>query len=159
MARLSLTPCHREARIFWRRERFDWRVEWCSVLFSDERSFCLYASDEHACVRCRSGERHLPECILPRHPPHLRLHGVGAIIYSSRSDLLFLQGKVNNSRYMLLAFNSVLLPFLRQKGGELFQQNNAVHIQLLRRNVLFVVYNCPGQQHPKISLQLKTYGT
>ena len=35
-----------------------------------------------------------------------------------------------------------------------------MHIRLLRRNVLFVVYsNCPGQQYPQISRQLSMYGT
>ena len=35
-----------------------------------------------------------------------------------------------------------------------------IHIRLLQRNVLFVVYNnCPGQQDPQISPQLITYGT
>ena len=34
-----------------------------------------------------------------------------------------------------------------------------VGIRLLRRNMLSVVYNCPGQQEPQISRQLNTYGT
>ena len=34
-----------------------------------------------------------------------------------------------------------------------------VHIWLLWCNMLFVVYNCPGQQDPQISCQLNTYVT
>ena len=61
-----LTPRHRQAWLLWCRERVDWSVEWCSVVFSDESRFCLYASDGCTRVRCRPGERHLPECIRPR---------------------------------------------------------------------------------------------
>ena len=63
LARLPLTPRHREAR----RERVDWRVEWRSVFFNDESRFCLYASDGRTRLRRRPGERHLPECIQPPH--------------------------------------------------------------------------------------------
>ena len=57
--------------------------------------------------------------------PHLRLHGVRAISNNSRSHLLFLQGKVNSARYIARVVNPVLLPFLRQEGDVLFQQDNA----------------------------------
>ena len=42
-----------------------WRVEWCSVVFSDQSRFYLSASDGCTHVQCRPGERHLPECIHP----------------------------------------------------------------------------------------------
>ena len=42
-------------------------VEWRSVVFSDERRFCLYASDGRTLVRRGPDERQLPECIHPRH--------------------------------------------------------------------------------------------
>ena len=64
---LILTPRHRQARILWGRERVNWRVEWRSVVFSDESRFCLYASDGRTLVLRRLGERHIPECIRPRH--------------------------------------------------------------------------------------------
>ena len=67
-------------------------------------------------IRRRSGERHLPECIRLRRP-HLSLRGV--------VTLVFLQDKVNNSRYIAQVVNLVLLPFLRQEGDVLFQQDNA----------------------------------
>ena len=88
LARLPLTPWHHQARLFWCRESVDWRVEWCSVVFSDESRFCLYASDGHTRVRRRplwalySGV-HSPTT----HRPHLRLHGVRAI---RLQDLLFM---------------------------------------------------------------------
>ena len=59
------------------------------------------------------------------HRPHLSLHGVGAIIFSSWSHLVFLQGKVNSVCYIAQVVNPMLLPFLRQEGHVLFQQDNA----------------------------------
>ena len=61
--------------------------------------------------------------------------------YNSRSHLLFMQGKVNSALYITQVVNPVLLPFLRQEGDVLFQQDNEHP-----RNVFFVLYtNCPGQ--------------
>ena len=37
LARLPLTPRHREARLLWCRERVDLRVQWRSVVYSDEK--------------------------------------------------------------------------------------------------------------------------
>ena len=59
------------------------------------------------------------------HRPHLRLHGVGAISYNSQSHLVFLQGKLNSALNIAQVVNPVLLPFLRQQGAVLFQQDNA----------------------------------
>ena len=88
-------------------------MKWRSVVFSDESRFCLYASDGCTRVRRRSGDRYLPECIRPRH--------TGS---NSQSHLLFLQVKVNNARYTAHV-NTVLLPFRRQEGDVIFQQDNA----------------------------------
>ena len=51
LARLRLTPQHCQARLLWCRERAEWRVKCCYVIFSDER-FCLYASDALTHLRC-----------------------------------------------------------------------------------------------------------
>ena len=59
------------------------------------------------------------------HTPHLRLHGVGVISYTSQSHLVFLQGRVNSARYIAHVVNPVLLSFLQQAGDVLFQQDNA----------------------------------
>ena len=50
---------------------------------------------------------------------------MGAISYNSRSNLVLLQGKANSARYSAQVVNPVLLPFLRQEGDVLFQQDNA----------------------------------
>ena len=36
----ATTPRHRQAQLLWCRERVEWRVEWRSVVFSDESRFC-----------------------------------------------------------------------------------------------------------------------
>ena len=66
------------------------------------------------------------------HRPHLRLYSVGRQMALSMPvfapsvllHLVFLQGKVNSARYIALVVNPVLLPFLRQEGDVLFQQDN-----------------------------------
>ena len=56
------------------------------VGFSDESRFCMYANDERACVQRSPGERHLPECIRPRHTgPTSGFMLCGGISYNSRS--------------------------------------------------------------------------
>ena len=86
-----ITSRHFQAWLLWCRERVDWRVEWCSVAFSDESRFCLYVIDGLTRVRCRSAEHHLLECIRPRHRhPTSGLMVWGTISYNSRSYLVFL---------------------------------------------------------------------
>ena len=81
--------------------------------------------------------------------PHLRLHGVAAIGYNSRSHLVFLQDKINSAHYIAQVVNPRLLPFLRRECG-VFSRTTHIHMQLLRRNVLFVVSNkWTGQQAPR----------
>ena len=49
--------------------------------------------------------------------------------------------------------------FFDRKVIYFFSRTTHVYIPLLRRNVLFMMYNCPSQQDPQISRQLNTYGT
>ena len=51
LARLPPIPRHRQARQHWCRKSVDWREEWRSVVFSDESTICLYASDGRTRVR------------------------------------------------------------------------------------------------------------
>ena len=94
LARLPFKPRYRQARLFLCRERIGCKVEWRSVVFSIESRFYLYACAGRTRVRRRSGERHLPECIRPRHiGPNSGLMVWGIISYNSRSHLVFLQVK------------------------------------------------------------------
>ena len=150
VARLPLTPRHRQARLLWYRERVDWSVEWRSVVFSVNSRFCQYASDGRTRLRARPGERHIAECISPRYiGPSSGFIVCGAISYNSWSHLVSVHGKVNSTRYIAQVVNPVLLIFLRQKVKWFFSMTTHVHIRLLWRNLLFLVYsNCPGQQYP-----------
>ena len=83
-----------------------------------------------------------------------------AISYKSRSDLAFLQGKVNSARYVAQVVNPVLLSFLRQEGDMIFQQDNArPQTPPATQLVLRGYKNCRGQQELQITRQLNTHGT
>ena len=71
--------------------------------------------------------------------PQLRLHGVGAISYNSRPHMVFPLGKIKSARY-ITQVNFVYCHFFGRKVMCFFRRTTHVHIQLLRRNVLFVVY-------------------
>ena len=161
LARLPLTPWHRQARLLWCRYRVHWRVKWRSVVFIDESRFCLYESDGPTRVRRRPGERFLLDCISPLHTaPTSGFMVWGAISYNSWSHLVFLQGKVNNARYIAQVVNHVLLPFLRQEGDGLFQQDNAcLHMVAATQRALRHVQHPPWPARAPISRQLNTYGT
>ena len=125
--RLPLISRHRPAKHGYPGvvKRVDWREEYRFVVFSDENRFCVYASDGRTRVRRRPGERHLSECVRPRHIGSTSGFMVWEVIsYNSRSHLVFLQGKVNSARYIVQVVNSVLLPFLRQGRDVLFQNDN-----------------------------------
>ena len=84
----------------------------------------------------------------------------GAISYYSRSHLVFLQGKVNSARYIAQLVTPRYCHFFDREMLCTFSRTMLIQIRLLRRNVLFVLYNnWFGQQDPQISGQLNTYGT
>ena len=116
----TLTPRH------WCREKStgEWDV---AVVSSDVSRFCLYGSDGTVHVYGVDLVRIIIQSAFvgDTQPPPLRLNGVGAINYSSWLHLVFLQGKVNTTRYIAQVVNPVLLPFLRQEDDMLFHQDNA----------------------------------
>ena len=60
----------------------------------------------------------------------------GAISYNSQSHLVFLQ-EVNSAHYIAQVINPVLLPFIRQEGDVLFQQDNTrPHTAVAMQNAL-----------------------
>ena len=138
LARQPLTPPHRQAQLPWCHERVDCRVEWRSVVPSDESRLCLYVSDGRIRVRRGPGERHLSERIRPWHIGSNSAFMVwGAISSNSRFHFMFLHGKVNGTRYISYVVNPVLLSVLRQEGDVVFQQNNACpHIASAMRRAL-----------------------
>ena len=68
--------------LVWCRDRDYWRVEWHSVVFSDESRFFLYASAGSTHVRHRPCDWYFRVHSPMIHMPYLRLHGVGTISYN-----------------------------------------------------------------------------
>ena len=85
----------------------------------------------------------------------------GTISYNSQSHLVFLQGKVNSACYIAhRLLTKCYYHFFDRKVMCSFSRTMYAYIQLLRHNVLFLVYNnCSGQQGPQISRQSNTYVT
>ena len=108
MARLQLITRHSQEWLLSCLERVDWRVEWCTVVFSHESDFCLLASYGLIRVRRRLGERNLPESIHPRQTgPNPRLDVLGLpVTIRGRIGCLY---RINYS--LPSAFHSLLTPF------------------------------------------------
>ena len=139
--------------------------EWNGALLSSlvrVGSVCMRVmADGHTRVWRRSGERHLRECIRPRHTgPTSDFMVWGAISYNSRSHFMLMHGKVNSAHFIAQVSTPCYCHFFDRKVMCFFSRTTHVHIRLLRRNVLFVMYNnCSGQQDPQISRQFNMYGT
>ena len=139
LTRLPLTPQHRLAWLLWCRERVGWRVEWHSVVFSDESRFSLYARD--GCTHVGIGLMNVIFQSAFAHDtgPTSGFMVWGMISYNSWPYLVFMQSKVNSALYIAQVVNPMLLPFLQQEGDVLFSRTTQIHIWLLRCKVLFVL--------------------
>ncbi|GBM19608.1 hypothetical protein AVEN_107286-1 [Araneus ventricosus] len=122
VACIPLTPNHCRLRRERCQARAHWRMEWRSVVFSDESRFCLGAS----AVRRRPGERLQPTCLRHRHTgPTPRVMVWGAISYDSRSTLVVIPRTLTANLYVSLVIQPVVLPFMKSIQGGVFQQDNA----------------------------------
>lgn len=95
-----LTPRHQEGRLNFAREHMSWNSEWRSVIFSDEKRFCLDGPDGHSYYYhdLRKERRYLS-----RH--HSRQGSVmiwGAISYYGQVHLAILEGKQTGAKYKQL---------------------------------------------------------
>ena len=120
LARLPLTPQYRQARLRWCCESVDWRVEWRSVVFSDESRFCVYASMDVHVYGVDLASVIFWSVLAHDTPAPTEDSWCGAISYFSRSHLVFLQGKVNSASYIAQIVNPLLLPFLRRESDVFF---------------------------------------
>ena len=132
-------------------------MEWRSVVFIEESRFCLYVSDGYVHVQRKPGKHHLPECIcLRRTGPISGFMVWGAISYNSWSHLVFLQGKVNSVRNIAQAVNPVLLPFIQQEGGVLFQQDDTYpHMAAATQHALHGVQQLSWPARPPYLLPIE----
>ncbi|GBM75879.1 Transposable element Tcb2 transposase [Araneus ventricosus] len=138
VACIPLTPNHCRLRREWCRARAHWRIKRRSVVLSDERQFCLCASDGRVLVRRRTCERLQPTCLLLRHTgPTPGIMVWRAISYDSRSTLVVIPRTLTENLHAILVIQPVVLPFMNSIQGGVFQDDNSrPHIAVAPQNAL-----------------------
>ena len=126
-----LTLAHRRRRRAWGRRHENWTIQhWSHVIFSDESKFNLFFADGRLRVRRREGERLIDVCVQPGAPrvgPSVMVWG--AFHAGGKSDLVFIEGGLNQYRYMDI-LRRHLLPWARaqfQANFVLVQDNAPPH--------------------------------
>ena len=136
-----LTHNHRLQRQRWAAAGgFLGNVGWRNVVFSDESRFNVSFPDGRLRVYRRQGERYVRPCVIERD----RFGGGGVMVWGAinavfKSQLVIVQGNLTARRYVDTVLQPVLLPLLRQHGGNrlVFQHDNArPHTAILTRNFL-----------------------
>ena len=98
--------CHCE----WRRRLRVWDLrQWRHCIFSDESRFSLYHSDGRVRVRRRQGERLIDACVHPNdgnRGPSVMVWG--AIHHGGRSELVVVDGAMNQHQYIQILRNQML---------------------------------------------------
>lgn len=135
---LPLTPAHCRARLQWCMARSGWNdADWGRIVFSDESRFQLCPDDHRRRVWRRTGQRGDPAFTIARHTgPQQGIMVWGAISFDSRTPLVVIRGTLTAQRYVDDILRPVLLPFLLQYPGLVFQQDNA------RPHTARVAMNC-----------------
>ena len=125
--RVVLRPHHRRARLTWARAYARWsRVQWRTVVFSDESRFCLQAGDGRVRVWRRPGERFSDNCI--REQDKHRGGSVmvwGAIDLQEKSDLIIVDGTLNAEQYLEQVINPTVVPLFVRRPNLVFMHDNA----------------------------------
>ncbi len=129
LARIPLTPRHRNARLQWAQRYRHWtHQQWRNVMFSDESRFCLDVNDGRQRVWRRRGERYA-DCTVSQHD---RYGGGSVMVWAGiwvggRTDLVvFRQGTLTGVRYVNEVIRPQVIPTARQLGqGFIFMDDNA----------------------------------
>lgn len=136
---IPLTAEHARNRVNWATIHRRWRQgQWNNVLFSDESRFCVQFADGRLRVWRRKGERFDVNNVLQRD----RYGGGsvmvwGGICRNGRTDLITIQGTLNSVGYCNNVILPVVVPFLQQRNGMIFQQDNArPHVSRYTMNVI-----------------------
>ncbi|GFU93271.1 histone-lysine N-methyltransferase SETMAR [Trichonephila clavipes] len=95
--------------------------DWGRIVFSDEFCFQLCTDDHRIRVWRRPGQR----ADARRRGPHLEVIVWGAISFDSRALLVVIRGTLTAQRFVDDTLRTVLLPFLFQYPGLIFQQDYA----------------------------------
>ena len=141
-------------------KRADWKVEWRSVVFSDESRFCLYASDGRIHVRLRLSDCNFRSTFAHDTGPTSGFLVWGPSVKTRGHIWYFCRVKQTVPATLHRLLTPCYYHFFDRKVMCFLSITTTVHIGHLRRNMLFVVYNnCHDQQDPQISRQLNTYGT
>lgn len=122
------TLANRRARLAWAQQHRRIQLgHWRHVIFTDESRFLLHKVDRRMRVRRLRGERFNDDCL-----QHQVAHGGGSvhvwagIHHNGKTDLVVLQGNVNQRSYRRL-LETVCLPHARRVYGNnfLLQDDNA----------------------------------
>jgi transposase len=112
--KVLLTPHHCTRRLAWARahQRISLQ-QWRHVIFSDEARFEIHRRDGRVRVRRRNEEVYHETCIQPRvHSGGGGLTVWGAFHAMGKSELVVLEGNLNQDRYLRI-LQETLLPFAR----------------------------------------------
>ncbi|GFT97843.1 HTH_Tnp_Tc3_2 domain-containing protein [Trichonephila clavipes] len=86
-------------------------------------------------------------------------HGRGTISCDSKSTLVVIPNTLSANLYVSLVIEPIVLPFMNNIRGGVFQQDNAHLHTVVVRNVLYRVLTCYlGLRDHHICFQLSTYG-
>lgn len=119
-----LSSAHKERRKAFAREHVQWKDEWKTVLFTDEKKFNLDGPDgwAHYYHDLRKEEKVFSK----------RQMGGGSVMiwggigYDHKTDLVFISGRMNSQQYVNLLENQLKKYFeLVPKDNVIFQQDNA----------------------------------
>ena len=115
---------HKQARLAWANAHTRWpRQRWENVLFTDESKFNLSYSDGRRRV---SGERFAQCCVVEVN----RFGRGGLMVWAGisrnfKTDLHIVRGRLNAMTYPDTILQPIVVPFMRNNGLTLLQQDNA----------------------------------
>ncbi len=135
---VPLTRRHRRDRLNWAQRHLRWtQRQWHNVLFTDESRFAVQFSDGRLRVWRRKGERYDAANVIQRD----RYGGGSVMVWggisrNSKTTLVTVPGTLTAARYCDEIIVPVVVPYLRQRNGVIFQQDNArPHTARHTRNV------------------------
>jgi len=115
------------------RKRWKWAQEmskkddqyWENVIFSDESKFELFGSKRRVIVWRRPGEEYHPSCLRGS----MKFGGGSVMVWaaiwiSGRSELVFVEDKLNSDKYIEILEN-YLMPIIRNDMDVIFQDDGA----------------------------------
>lgn len=122
-----LTDNHKEARLAWCHRHLQWTVvdDWSSVLFTDESSFQVNASERRNIVYRKDNERYNPDNIVEfTNKGYGNVMVWGGIIDGRKTALVRINGRLTKDNYCEDILTNHVIPLCRQ-GRAVFMHDNA----------------------------------